>query len=80
MVIDNKCQWSYTVAMTETEKEDKELGQIFRSSRRARAQDSKEQLWESNPEAAARLYIFDKRSLEYLGLEEWRRVAGVEED
>jgi hypothetical protein len=66
--------------MTEEQDADRELGDTLKRSRDARYQDTKEHFWATDPELAARRYIFDKRSIELLGIDEWRRVAGVEED
>jgi hypothetical protein len=66
--------------MTEEEKADRELGRKLSASRGDRYDATKDLYFELDPQTAARRYLFDKRSVEILGLDEWRKVAGVEVD
>lgn len=58
------------------DKDDQELGRIMNRSFGDRYDQTKEHYFATNPEMAARRYLFDERSRAILGDEEWAKAVG----
>lgn len=64
----------------ENEKElDRELGKKLRRSRLDRHIARKDHLFETDPETAVMRYRYDKRTMDILGPDEWKRRFGSDD-
>jgi hypothetical protein len=70
-----------TIGETMSEdREDKELGQKLKGLRHDRYENTKNLIFDTDPEKAARMYPFDKRSIEILGIDKWREINNPDND